>query len=355
MTILGHASSVCKAIRLPSALIALCCLTVGSAFADPVPVTVSVTSDFDKKNVAINDTTSASLAASADISSIASGMGESGSLDDSAYWEWCWWIVSPPANAHFTITQDPYDSTKATVSGYFSDADNYTLTVKAKVKIGWSGGDPFSGNNTKDLTNTAVKVKDIQISIAGGDYQSLPSPLYVPLNKSVSFKALPSPDGAAWPSNYPTWSGSAGASGVASAKSVTFTTLSSSSSDLKTVTANCGNSTTGNNIVWDVGMTLTPEDNFKDRDLDAWGVCEIIDLSYSILPTGIYEYQVGGLDWVIVSGGGELISGTYQCTDDADVVVLGLQVQTGPFLQAKKGSRRATNRSSEWHYHPPAA
>jgi hypothetical protein len=76
---------------------------------------------------------------------------------------------------------------------------------------------------------------------------------------SVSFQAVPTPNGSGWPAGWPVWSGSSGASGTGPTCSVTFSTLSSSTSNYYTVTATCGNTyATVNVIVYDLFPILTP-------------------------------------------------------------------------------------------------
>ena len=61
--------------------------------------------------------------------------------------------------------------------------------------------------------------------------------VYVPLGATVTFKAIPDPANAAWPSGVPLWSGSTEAAGTGPTISATFNTLERS-----TVTATCGTS-----------------------------------------------------------------------------------------------------------------
>jgi hypothetical protein len=72
-------------------------------------------------------------------------------------------------------------------------------------------------------------------------------------------------------------------------------------------------------------------DNFEGRDLDYYGVCELIDLSFQTVPTGISAYNIGELKWGITSGGGVLTdkgdgTGIYECADVADEVTLELEL-----------------------------
>jgi hypothetical protein len=65
---------------------------------------------------------------------------------------------------------------------------------------------------------------------------------------------LPAPEGAQWPEGKPQWSGTSGATGTGQTATVTFNTTSSSSTDYKTVIAECGNTVTANVIVYETTM-----------------------------------------------------------------------------------------------------
>jgi len=156
----------------------------------------------------------------------------------------------------------------------------------------------------------------------------VPTTLYVLVGKSLTFKAISTSDPLLFPTGTPVWGGSSDATGTSETMMVTFSTLSSTTSDFKTVTATCGNtSMTAYVIVYDFTPILTPQDNFEGRDLDYYGVCELIDLSFSTSPSGIGQYYIGGLKWQIDSGKGALTdngdgTGTYECADVADTVTL---------------------------------
>jgi hypothetical protein len=81
---------------------------------------------------------------------------------------------------------------------------------------------------------------------------------------TLTFKPIPNPSAATWPTGKPVWGGTAGASGPSDpdyTKKVTFNTLSSNSTDYKTVTAECGNTVTLNVVVAEVLL-----DNVSNAD-----------------------------------------------------------------------------------------
>jgi hypothetical protein len=88
----------------------------------------------------------------------------------------------------------------------------------------------------------------------GTSYQDVTGVLYVCQGGSITFKATPDSCKDPFPGGEPRWSGSSGASGTGPTKQVSFTTLSSSSTDYKTVTAKCGNLVTANVVVGKVGI-----------------------------------------------------------------------------------------------------
>src|SRR4051794_23115863 len=79
-----------------------------------------------------------------------------------------------------------------------------------------------------------------------------------------------------------------------------------------------GGTATAHVVVFELHTVYTPKDDFPGRDYDAYGPFEIIHLSYRTVPAGVRDADVGGLQWVIKSGGGDLYGGaggvgTYQC------------------------------------------
>jgi hypothetical protein len=124
--------------------------------------------------------------------------------------------------------------------------------------------------------------------------------------------------------------------GAGETKAVTFNTLSTSTSDYKTVTAECGNTVTANIIVFDFQGVLTPQDNFIGGSSTKYGVYEKVDLTCEIIPTGLTGTQVGGLRWEKASGVGTLSNITnngtalYRAHTSAGSVTLRLKVQSGP-------------------------
>ena len=86
---------------------------------------------------------------------------------------------------------------------------------------------------------------------------------------------------------------------------MTFDTTSTSATDYKTVTAECGNTETVNVVVYEFEGTFQPDDPFTGRSLDRWGLEEEVDLEFTTTPTGITATQARGLEWTW-SGAGEL-------------------------------------------------
>ena len=135
------------------------------------------------------------------------------------------------------------------------------------------------------------------------------------------------------------FSGSSGASGTGQTTSVSFNTVSSSTSDFKTVTATSGNTKTANVIVLELTGTLTPNDNFSGRSLTSFGINEQITLGCTIAPSGVTASQVGGIQWVQDSGSGSISAqtngtGTYDVSDSPGSAALKPKILDGPSKNA---------------------
>jgi hypothetical protein len=176
---------------------------------------------------------------------------------------------------------------------------------------------------------TATK---LQFSLDGSAFRDVSFPLYVMQGTTVTFKPFSTAD--SW-----VWKGSAGASGKGATTKVVFSKLSKDITDFKTIIASQGgeSTTAAHVIVYDLLPVFLPEDNFPGRNLDAYGICEFINLSYKTVPAGISESELGGLQWVIKSGGGDLFGsaggiGTYQCSDKAGKLELAIQVVARPSI-----------------------
>ena len=228
------------------------------------------------------------------------------------------------------------------------------------VTVTWSGGqNPATGSGSQWTTNwttpgpktviatcgsssaqknvTVVKVDKLQYNDPDTGYTDVSGTMYVHKGTAVTFKAIPDPCNASWPSGKPIWGGTAGASGTGETKAVAFNTLSSTLSDYKTVTAECGNTVSANVIVYDFEGELTPDDNFDpNRSYDEYGIEETVKLECSIVPNGLTGGTVGGLKWSRIGVGGVSNENTSNGTSDYDAqetsaqVMLRLTVQSGP-------------------------
>ena len=222
-----------------------------------------------------------------------------------------------------------------------------TFTATATATWTDTCGDVFVASGAAGpitITVDGVGVQNLQYLQPGSGFVDVTGTLYVLVGQSVTFQAVATPAGSTFPQGQPVWSGTSGASGTGDPITVTFNQLSASTSDYQTVTATCGNSSaTADVIVYDLTPVLTPEDNFDGRDLTTYGVCENVDLSYQTTPSGINDSDIGGLQWVITSGGGTLSGGTggisvYRCPATAATVVLSLLITGGPMLGLMKNA-----------------
>jgi len=181
-------------------------------------------------------------------------------------------------------------------------------------------------------------VSALSYSSDTGYQDATSSTIYVSLGSTVTFQATPS--SGSFPSGSPTWGGSSGASGSGSSASVTFNSVSSSTTNYKIVTVTCGNTLTANVIVFDLSAVLTPADNFDGRSLSDFGVGETIELSFTTTPS-VTAAQAGGLEWVVMTQGGELTdngdgTGSFDVPDAVGSFTLALQIKGG----ASKGATK---------------
>jgi len=238
----------------------------------------------------------------------------------------------------------------------------FTVTTSPADKYGcieWSapGGDPSTGSDETFITNwdtpgpktvradgcsnfmdkqvTIVEVDKIQYDDPDSGWTDITGTLYVMYGTSVQFKAIPNPSGASWPSGKPVWGGTSGASGTGETTLVTFYSMSSSTSDYKTITAKCGNTVTENIIVYHFVGDFTPSDDFSGRSDIKYGLEEIVALDFIIDPTGVSASQAGGLEWT-KTGVGDISSAGNDGTADYDAeenpgnVTFRLTVKSGP-------------------------
>jgi len=198
---------------------------------------------------------------------------------------------------------------------------------------------PSNGCTDKDSdeisdTVTVVAVDKIQYNDPDTGYTDVSGTLYVNKGTTVTFKAIPDPPDASWPSGKPVWGGTSGASGTGETTNVTFNTLSSSTSDYKTVTAECGNTVTANVIVFNFEGVLTP-DFFSGRSQTNYGLEELVSLTFTTNPTGVTAAQAGELEWSgtgsgTVSNAGNDGTADYDAKEIHGPAFLGLKVLSGP-------------------------
>ncbi len=257
------------------------------------------------------------------------------------------WTLSGTAPGQVGVNQPDPSSLAATLTVAITTPGAYTFTATATATWTDTCGDAFVASGAAGpitITVDGVGVQNLQYLQPGSGFVDVTGTLYVLVGQSVTFQAVATPAGSTFPQGQPVWSGTSGASGTGDPITVTFNQLSASTSDYQTVTATCGNSSaTADVIVYDLTPVLTPEDNFDGRDLTTYGVCENVDLSYQTTPSGINDSDIGGLQWVITSGGGTLSGGTggisvYRCPATAATVVLSLLITGGPMLGLMKNA-----------------
>ena len=199
---------------------------------------------------------------------------------------------------------------------------------------GGGGGDDGGGGEGGGGTPTCNTTVDRIQYQSGNTFVDITGTLYVLKDTPVTFKAVPNPATATFASGQPVWSGTSGATGTGETVSVTFSTVSTSLTNFKTVIATAGNSVTVNVVVYQLTGVLTPQDNFTGRSNTDFGVGEVIALSFTATPA-VTDTQAGGLRWKQTTGSGTLTAdtdgtGTYTAANSPESVTLKLEVQAGP-------------------------
>lgn len=255
------------------------------------------------------------------------------------------WTVEPVSDpvTHTWSGPGTFDPTTGTSVTWTppNTAGEYTITVTAsdspKYDDSLDNPDP-----TDSITVYVVEVDQIQYNDPDTGWTYIqPSPafaLYVYKGTTVTFKAIPDPCDASWPSGKPVWGGSSGASGTGETTAVTFNTLSSTLTDYKTVTATCGNTITIYVIVFDFEGVFAPKDDFDGRHTMYYGIKELVELSFETDPWSVPAGQAGGLEWTKNASGPGTLSdvdidyGTaeYDAGATNGTVWLILTIKSGP-------------------------
>ena len=153
-----------------------------------------------------------------------------------------------PSGASWPSGQPVWGGTSG-VSGSGTDTATATFNTVSSSTTDFKTVTATCGN-TVTVNVLVVGVDHIQWNNGGTWTDITAGTLAVAQSSTVSFKALPNPSGASWPSGQPVWGGTSGASASGTdTTSVTFSTASSSTTDFKTVTATCGNTVTVNVLV----------------------------------------------------------------------------------------------------------
>lgn len=240
--------------------------------------------------------------------------------------KWTYTFGDSDSTIHYTAYND-YDDT---ASHTYTSADAYTVTVTVERV-----GVPECGSKSDTCKVTVVEVDKIQYDDPDSGWTDITGTLYVMYGTSVQFKAIPNPSGASWPSGKPVWGGTSGASGTGETTLVTFYSMSSSTSDYKTITAECGNTVTENIIVYHFVGDFTPSDDFSGRSHIKYGLEETVALDFIMDPTGVSASQAGGLEWTKtgvgdISNAGNDGTADYDAEENPGNVTFRLTVKSGP-------------------------
>ena len=143
------------------------------------------------------------------------------------------------------------DGVVVTVTDQTTGGDQYCLS--AQLFLGGTVNATIQPeSNSKTIF--VVAVDRIQWK-EDGEWADLSGTLYARKGATLNFRAIVKPAGAQWPQDKPIWGGTAGTTGTEETSSATFGTTSSSTTDVKTVTAECGNTLTCDVLVIAVEIT----------------------------------------------------------------------------------------------------
>lgn len=126
---------------------------------------------------------------------------------------------------------------------------NITVTVGSTTN---SSCGTRRGSGSKQISVLVVGVKNLQIAQQGGSFSDIGGELLlIPSEKTRLFKAIPDPSGP-FPQGKPVWGGTEGSGSGTDTIPVTFHGYSTSLTDRKTVSAECGNTVTATAQVFSV-------------------------------------------------------------------------------------------------------
>jgi len=194
---------------------------------------------------------------------------------------------------------------------------------------------PLSASSSTTLVIAVVTVGSLQYNDPQNGWTAVPGTMFILAGKKVTFKALPNPSDASFPSGMPVWGGTSGASGTSATTTVGSYTLSTSTSDFKTITATCGNTVTANAIFFSLNPNPIPLDgSVPNHNPSHIGVGEILVLEYTTSPPGLSGSQIGGTQWAR-SGDGTVTNfgnnnASYTASSYGGGVTLSVKIISGP-------------------------
>jgi hypothetical protein len=168
---------------------------------------------------------------------------------------WTWSVSGAPGVDADTSS----DAANPTLNIKVSPPGNYSIALKVTATWDVSTGGTVSASEAATLDLSVVGVQKLQYMVSKGVYADITSVMYVQVGQTLIFKAVSTPDEATYPKDNPVWSGTAGAKGTGDTVGVTFSTVSKSAADFKTVTATCGDTyETASVLVYDAPAPYVP-------------------------------------------------------------------------------------------------
>ncbi len=190
--------------------------------------------------------------------------------------------TTEPGSCPLPLTWNVSTNSAAMITNTFGAPGFYPVTVSLGIS-----------SNACVVTNVGIALLEFLSPDEPTTWQTASS-AYPYIDDAYEFRVTPDPQGASWPSSWPKWLFDGTDAGQGTTKTRTFGALSSSVSDLKTVTARCGTSTKSlNAVVLKVELESTPDDDFLGRSLSEYGIGEVNYITNVIRPSGLTMNAVG--------------------------------------------------------------
>jgi hypothetical protein len=158
-------------------------------------------------------------------------------VDDDVYYKWYYKLTTESGLGTQFLSGRDGNWTATSTAGH------YTLSVQAD-----DSGSQYNDIATVSSTGVDIVAVDRLQYDDGAGYTDVTGAIYEPIGSSVTFKAIPDPSDASWPTGKASWSDTCDNTGTGSTFAVTLSQVGTD-----TVTAECGNSKQADAIAVAVG------------------------------------------------------------------------------------------------------